>query len=82
MDQIRKKLSSFIKDNFLFEKGRIKEDQDLFKSGVVDSFGFVELLSFIEKEFGINFNRADIEIEKFNTLAQIAKSIKEAQAKK
>ncbi|MCF7917358.1 MAG: acyl carrier protein [Candidatus Omnitrophica bacterium] len=82
MDQVRKKISSFIRDNFLFEKGRIKEDQDLFKSGLVDSFGFVELLSFIEKEFGVNFNRADIEIEKFNTVAKIAKSVKEAQAKK
>jgi acyl carrier protein len=54
----------------------------LFESGLVDSFGFVELLSFIEKEFGVNFNRADIEIEKFNTVARIAKSVTEAQAKK
>lgn len=82
MDNIRDKLNSFIKENFLFEKGQIKEDQDLFKSGVVDSFGFVELLSFIEKEFGVNFNRADIEIEKFNTLVRITESVKEVQTKK
>ena len=73
---MKERLKAFIKDNFLFGKGEIEDNQHLFEAGIVDSFGFVELLSFIEKTFGVSFNRAEIEIENFDTITHIVDSIK------
>lgn len=73
---MKEKIKAFIRDNFLFGKGEIEDNQHIFETGVVDSFGFVELLSFIEKNFGINFRRSEIEIENFDTIDHIVNSIK------
>ncbi|MBL7129979.1 MAG: acyl carrier protein [Candidatus Omnitrophica bacterium] len=79
---MRQRLKTFVKDNFLFGKGEIEDNQHLFEAGIVDSFGFVELLSFIEKTFGVNFNRADIEIENFDTISHIVDSIEKKTKEK
>jgi acyl carrier protein len=50
-------------------------DTDLFEAGVLDSLGFVELLVQLEREFGLVIATADIEVENFRTVEQIARFI-------
>jgi acyl carrier protein len=50
------RIRSFLEETFLFEFGdEIAGDTDLFKAGVMDSFGYVQLVGFLKTEFGIAF---------------------------
>jgi acyl carrier protein len=47
-------------------------DQDpLVESGIIDSFGVMSLITFIEKEFGISLSGDDLIPENFETVAAI-----------
>ncbi len=72
---MKNKVKEFIIKHFLREKGELGDNQMLFKEGIIDSFGFVILLSFLEKEFNIRFNRSEISIENFDTVNHIAESV-------
>jgi len=78
---MKEKIKDFITENFLFGKRDIKESQGLFEEGIIDSFGFVVLLAFIEKEFGIYFDRSEIMMENFSSIDSIVNSIEEKKAK-
>ncbi|MBR9970377.1 phosphopantetheine-binding protein [Magnetospirillum sulfuroxidans] len=57
MDKIR----AFIEEQFLIEfDDDFPEDSNLFKEGVMDSFGYVQLIRFLEKEFTITFSEAEM----------------------
>ena len=57
MEDIEKKIKSFIEENFLIEFGtEINTSTDLFKAGVIDSCGYVQLISFIQTEFDISYS--------------------------
>ena len=47
-------------------------DADLFKSGMMDSLAFVNMLLHLEKEFGLKFSLDDIDVERFRSVARIA----------
>jgi acyl carrier protein len=47
-------LRQFITDNFLFGQTNGLSDQDSFlEKGIIDSTGVLELVSFLEREYGI-----------------------------
>lgn len=50
-------------------------ETDLFKTGMIDSLGFVELLSQIEQEFDVQISLDDLEIDNFRSIAKIAEFI-------
>jgi len=72
---MKDKIRKFIINNFLFGKGTVADEQSLFDSGLVDSFAFVVLLSFIEKEFKVRFSRSEITMDGFSSIDKIAGSI-------
>jgi acyl carrier protein len=47
---------------------RLDDDDDLFESGVVNSLFAVQLMTFIEKTYGIQVAMEDLEIENFKSL--------------
>ncbi|WP_416970863.1 acyl carrier protein [Streptomyces sp. 4F14] len=55
------KIVRFIEEQFLIEFGaEVTPQSDLFKDGVIDSYGYIQLMSFIEEEFSL-----DIKTEEF-----------------
>lgn len=50
-------------------------DTDLAQTGILDSLALVELLSYIEEEFGTEISLDDIEIEDFHSIARIAEYV-------
>jgi D-alanine--poly(phosphoribitol) ligase subunit 2 len=55
------KIQHYIEDRFLFEfGGDITAETDLFKVGVIDSFGYITLMSFLEKEFSLDITAEEI----------------------
>lgn len=55
-----------------YEKG-VEFDNltDLFSVGILDSFGFIMLLTYIQDEFGIEFSEDDMKAENFASLDRI-----------
>jgi methoxymalonate biosynthesis acyl carrier protein len=47
---------------------RLDDDDDLFDSGIVNSLFAVQLMTFIEKTYGIRVATEDLEIENFKSL--------------
>jgi acyl carrier protein len=54
-------LARYLEEQLLIEfGGEIGPDTDLFEAGVLDSFGLIELVKFIEKEFAISIEDEEI----------------------
>ena len=64
----------FLRSRFRASIGRTAVDRDtpLFSSGIVDSFGVLELIAFLEQQFGVEIDPALHEIGEFDSVARIA----------
>ncbi|WP_411127857.1 acyl carrier protein [Streptomyces sp. x-19] len=61
-----------MEDRFLVEFGEdVTPDTDLFKAGVMDSFGYLQLMDFLEAEFGVKISSDEILGNIFVSLATI-----------
>ncbi len=72
---MREKIRGFILENFMFGEKSLKDDDQLFESGIIDSLGFIKLLTFIERTFNISINMSEITIDKFSTINEIVTTI-------
>jgi len=69
---MREKIHAFIRTNFLFDETRtVGDDEPLLGSGIIDSTGILELITYIEQEFALSFEDAELVGENFNTVSSI-----------
>jgi len=79
-DMIYEKLATYIATEFLKQPGRIlKPDEPLLSSGLVDSFHLVDLSLFVESNFGVRIDDAELNASSFDNLDQMTKFIKDRQ---
>jgi acyl carrier protein len=65
-------VKAFVVENFLYgEGGRLDEETSFLESGIVDSTGIMELVSFLEKQFGIVVGDDDVVPENMDSLSRI-----------
>lgn len=50
----------------------LPDDQDIFSLGFINSLFAMQLVLFVEKEFGIEIDNADLDIDNFHTVNAIA----------
>jgi len=74
-EKIKEEIKKFIFDNFMRGKGALKDNTALFENNLLDSFGILELSSFIEKKFKVTINPSDVTVENFNSVDKIANFI-------
>lgn len=60
---------------------QIQPDDDLFSSGILDSLGVLQLVLFIEEQFGIEVPDEDVVFENFQSVSTIAEYLKTKSAK-
>jgi acyl carrier protein len=66
------KIRDYIEQCFLIEFDEsFPEDTDLFKEGVMDSFGYVQMCRFLEKEFDIRFSEKEMTGNVLTSLTRI-----------
>ena len=75
MDILAKLKAKICKINVTIEENEIPENEGLLKAGVIDSFGFVELVTYIEDEFEIEFAEGEIDEHNFKNIVAIANFI-------
>jgi len=55
----------------------IEVDADLFEGGILDSFGLVDLVTFLEGETGLSISEEDMDDPRFTTVAGIVEVLGE-----
>ena len=68
-EQIKEKTRTFLHQYISQE---IPDDEDLFSSGLVNSLIAMQLVMFVEKEFGISVENEDLDLKNFNAVDAIA----------
>ena len=67
---VQVKIRSFIHENFLFGSDvKVGDESSLLEAGVIDSTGAMELVTFLEKEFGIGIDDQDLVPENLDSIA-------------
>jgi acyl carrier protein len=69
-------IQEFISSQLLSAQGRgdepLTRDTSLYRTGIVDSFGLLALVQFLERQFGITIGDEDMVPENFENIATIA----------
>ena len=66
MNDRKEKIKQFLSK--LVRNHDLKDDEDIFALGFINSLAALQLVSFLEKEFGIAIEDEDLDFSNFNTL--------------
>jgi acyl carrier protein len=71
------RMRGYLQEAFLYMRpGFVLADDDrLFDRGIIDSMGILELIDFLQLEFGVGVPTDDITEENFGTLKDIARYV-------
>jgi methoxymalonate biosynthesis acyl carrier protein len=58
------------------------DDENLFESGIVNSLFAVQLMTFVERNFGIEIGMEDLDVENFKSVSATAMFIERKSASK
>ncbi len=74
IDEIKRNLREYIVQRFAVpsDDAEFTEDVHLFDYGYVDSFGAVELVEFVQDQFGVAVSQSDLMVYPMNTINEIA----------
>ena len=80
-EQVLDRTRQYIRDNFLYTRPdyQLDESEPLMEAGVIDSMGVMELLDFIQEEFGVVVEDDEITEENLGTLGAIARYVSSKQ---
>jgi acyl carrier protein len=74
--KIREFLSKFIQTN------ELEDDTDIFAAGFVNSLFAMQLVLFVESQFGIRVERQDLRPDNFRSINALANLVKRKEASK
>ena len=71
---VTERIRNFIREELLFEdvNRELTDETPLLGNDLIDSLGLMELVAFLEREFEVEIDDADIKAEHFRTVADIA----------
>jgi acyl carrier protein len=70
---IAAKLRQYLRTNFIFgSDDRVADGDSLLDAGIIDSTGVMELVSFLEQEFGIQVDDQDLVPENLDSIDALA----------
>ena len=73
INRLEEKIKNFIMRKFPLSRNRhLNNDDQLLESGVLDSLGILEVVSFLEDELGIHVDDENLLPENFHTISCIA----------
>ena len=81
MNDTRETIRQFILANYLQGESpsNLRDDTPLRTSGILDSLATMGLMSFIEKQFGVELDVYDTAVERFDRIEDIARVISRKQ---
>jgi len=70
MDPNQTKIKEFL--SRFFKSNDLKPEEDIFALGFVNSLLAMQLVAFVEKEFGIKVEDADLDLDNFRSIQAIS----------
>ena len=74
----RNEIADFFETELGLEAGTYKDDDLLFSSGRLDSFGLIDLLAFVEKKLGRRLKTAETTLANFDSVTRLSDFMKVA----
>ena len=72
MSETEQKVRGFVVENFLFGKNEgLQNDTSFLDSGIIDSTGILELVSFLEEEFSITIEDEELVPENLDSISNV-----------
>ncbi len=70
----KEKIRQFIIETFLFDAddAALDDDESLLDLGIIDSTGVLEMVAFVEEEFGIEVNDEELVPENLDSISNLA----------
>lgn len=77
MQPVAQQVREFVIANFLFgqDNGQLQNEQSFLESGVVDSTGVLELVTFIEERFGISVEDRELLPQNLDSIGNVARFV-------
>jgi acyl carrier protein len=81
-DGMESEILDFVRGHFAAAVGKtpFRPDTRLFSTGIVDSFGVLELIAFVERAFGVDIDLSAHALEDFDTASKIAALVRRLQS--
>ena len=73
-NQVKETVRSFINNSINIDG--LGDDENLFESGIVNSLFAVQLMTFVERSFGIEIGMEDLDVENFKSVSATAAFIR------
>jgi len=76
-DAVAGKIRDYLARNFLFSDGGFEygDDASFLESGIIDSFGFMELLHWVEEEFAMSVADEELIPDNFDSVRNLSSFI-------
>lgn len=72
MAYVTDKIRAFIIENFLFgDDSRLEETTSFLEEGIIDSTGVLELVNFLEEEFGLTIEDEELIPENLDSIERV-----------
>jgi acyl carrier protein len=72
MEEINLKVRSFVVDNFLFGNANgLEDDTSFLEAGILDSTGVMEVVAFLEQQFGVRVDEDELTPENLDSISSI-----------
>ena len=78
MDQTQGKIKEFL--SRFFKNHDLQPDEDIFALGFVNSLLAMQLVAFVEKEFGVRVEDEDLDLDNFRSINAISALIAKKKA--
>lgn len=80
--QVTTKLRAFIEESYLFgDSSRMPgDDESLLETGIIDSTGVLELIEFLEEEFGLSVDDSETVPENLGSISGLTRYVSSKQA--
>jgi acyl carrier protein len=78
----KEKIKSYIAQNILFSKNGFEYDDDdsFLEKGIVDSMSVMELIMFIEEDYGLTVDDEEMTTDNFDSINRLANYVQRKQA--
>jgi len=72
MEDIKLKVRGFVVDNFLFGNANgLADDTSFLEAGILDSTGVMEVVAYLEQQFGVRVDDDELTPENLDSIASI-----------
>jgi acyl carrier protein len=77
MDHVAQAIKDYIVTELLYDKPlqHLENDESLIQGEILDSLGIFTLVAFLEKQFGVKVQPADLIVENFETVNTIKRLV-------